>query len=552
MRNIAIWTFLCLSFLKLTGQERFKGIVTDTYVLEGAWVISKPGEMPLVANILIEDGLIRLIGSRIPYPANAEILQMDSMYVYAGFIAPLSQIGIPQGKKDEEPERVKDPGNPPNDRAGITPEISAFDFIDSNEKSIKDWRSAGFTTAHVVPRGNMLPGQSAIINLNGDTPDVMLIRKDVAMFSQLKGARRMYPATIIAVMAKWRDLYRKAEYAQIHEKVYAKSPVGIERPDYDRSIKAFYPVINKEQEVYISAQNTLDISRAISLQKELGFDMVLAEVKQAWPNTEALREGRYMVLLSLDIPDAPEEEKEKEEKQKEDEEVLALKARKLQAKHEYQSQAFHFEKEEIPFSFSYLDSKADKVLEQINTMIGKGLSEQKALEALTTTPASLLGIQDICGTVETGKIANLTILDKPLFDKDAQIKYVFVDGVPFEMKIRKKAKIKAGKIDVVSGNWHYTLNTPIGERKGRFSIILDNEEYTVFISSEDSPEDLAEVDELEIDGPDVRFKFTTDVNGMAVTFKVSFTVDGDSLEGSFGNDTFGEMPLNGYKLNKPK
>jgi adenine deaminase len=185
-------------------------------------------------------------------------------------------------------------------------------------------------------------------------------------------------------------------------------------------------------------------------------------------------------------------------------------------------------------------------------MIENGLSEKKALEALTTIPANLLGIQDICGTVEVGKMANLTISDKPYFEKDAQIKYVFVDGIPFELKTKKKSKVKAGAKDVASGSWAYTLNTPIGERKGRFLIKLEEGNYTAFIADEENPDDMEEVDELEIDGTDVRFKFTTEVNGMQVTFRVSYTIADDSLEGSFGNDMFGEMPLKGNKLNDPK
>lgn len=551
MRILIIWILTFFLFMELNSQSRFEVNVTDCYVLQGVQLIATPESKPVKTNILIKDGLISLIGSRIPYPSNAEVMDLDSMFVYAGFIAPVSHIGIKQEKKEEEQERIRDPGNPPNEKAGITPELSVFGLIDAKDKYITEWRSAGFTTAHVVPVGGMFPGQSAIINLGGDSPDEMLLRADAAMFSQLKGARRMYPSTIIGVLAKWKDMYRKAIYAQQHEQTYSRHTSGTPRPEYDRSIKALYPVINKEQAVYLSAQKTLDISRAISLQKELGFNMVLCDVKQVWPNIPAIKSGGYTLLLSLDLPEKMEKEEESEE-MVESEENNALKERKEKSVEAYRQQAALLENEGIPFSFSYLDVKADKVRENVAIMIENGMSEQKALEALTTFPAKLLGIEDICGTVETGKMANLVITDKPVFKKDAQIKYVFVDGKAYTMKTKAKAKRKAGKKDMISGLWYYTLATPIGERKGRFKFTLEDDVYSAFISAEENPEDMTEVDDLEVDGEKVHFRFTTDVNGMSVTFDVSFSIDEDALEGSFSNEMFGAMPLNGSRLQDPK
>ena len=67
-----------------------------------------------------------------------------------------------------------------------------------------------------------------------------------------------------------------------------------------------------------------------------------------------------------------------------------------------------------------------------------GLSADDALAALTTTPASILGISSMTGTVEKGKMANLMVSTAPYFTKDSQIKMMFVDGERFDYAVKEK------------------------------------------------------------------------------------------------------------------
>jgi len=51
--------------------------------------------------------------------------------------------------------------------------------------------------------------------------------------------------------------------------------------------------------------------------------------------------------------------------------------------------------------------------------IKHGLSPEKAMAMVTTTPAAILGVSDRLGTIEVGKIANLVVADGDLFDPKA-------------------------------------------------------------------------------------------------------------------------------------
>jgi hypothetical protein len=62
------------------------------------------------------------------------------------------------------------------------------------------------------------------------------------------------------------------------------------------------------------------------------------------------------------------------------------------------------------------------------------LARDEAVRALTLRAAEILGVEAQLGTIETGKIANLTIVRGDLFAKDRRLTHVFIDGRPVDLK----------------------------------------------------------------------------------------------------------------------
>ena len=56
-----------------------------------------------------------------------------------------------------------------------------------------------------------------------------------------------------------------------------------------------------------------------------------------------------------------------------------------------------------------------------------GLSEEGALRALTTTPATLFGVPELA-LLEAGRAANFVVTDGPIFAKETRVLYTFVEG----------------------------------------------------------------------------------------------------------------------------
>jgi len=61
-----------------------------------------------------------------------------------------------------------------------------------------------------------------------------------------------------------------------------------------------------------------------------------------------------------------------------------------------------------------------------------GLSHDAALEALTLGPAGILGVERQLGSLETGKIGNVALLDGRLGEPNTRVRWVVVDGVAYE------------------------------------------------------------------------------------------------------------------------
>ena len=83
-----------------------------------------------------------------------------------------------------------------------------------------------------------------------------------------------------------------------------------------------------------------------------------------------------------------------------------------------------------------------------------GLSEARAFEALTKTPATLLGVYDKVGSLDPGKLANFLITNGPIFNEKTVILQNWVQG--------KKYGVKEEEWNDIKGTYSLTLNTTNG------------------------------------------------------------------------------------------
>jgi len=534
--------------------------VSRTYAITNVNVVEAPGKKIDMATVLIKDGLIVSVGKGISIPSDAVVIKADSMYIYAGFIDGLSRVGVARPKEEANRERVKDPGNPSPERAGITPQNDVRYSLSPTDKSVEDLRGIGFTVAQVAPYGNLLPGQSSIVLLGGKSIDQMVLLSNSALYSELSGANNVYPNTIMAVMAKWRELYRQASQAKSYQSLYASNRNGLERPSSDRVLEAFYPVIDQKIPVLFKSEKLLEAHRILKLKSDLGFALTLGDIKEGWSMVNKIKTSGAKVFLSLDLPEEKKKEEKKADKKSDstktkevakpktatDLEKEALEKRKAEAVANYTSQASAFAKAGVPFGFSTMSTKAKDIPANLRRMIAAGLSEDAALAALTTTPAQLLGLSDRMGTVEAGKMANLVISDKSYFNEKSKVRYVFVDGTMYKMDVKEEKKADPNARVDIEGSWSTVTQTPQGSNDGKATFKKDGSGYkgTVSGGRMPSPVDMTSV---TLEGNKLSYSYSLSFGGNSIKVDVEVTVDGDTFKGNASIGPRGSFSIEGTK-----
>jgi len=302
------------------------------------------------------------------------------------------------------------------------------------------------------------------------------------------------------------------------------------------------PLTQKKQTVFFKAQSAKDVHRVLALKKELGFNLVLTDVKQVYPVINHIKSANVPVMVSLELPEKPEEKKEekkedgkefgedasKEKEKKEeveevvDEEMEMLKKRKAAAYTEYISQLAKLEKAGVKFGFSWIEAKPKKLQENMMTLIENGLSEEAAISGLTTVPAT-----------------------KPIFEKDSKIKFMLVDGEVFEYEVKKKKKKSSTGEEIdIAGSYDYEISQ-FGAAGTLIITKEDEDTYKVIMTSDDDDDEL-EGTGVTRDGNALGFDLKITDEGFSMDVSVNLDFTEDDFEGSVNTD-FGAAPIEGTK-----
>jgi hypothetical protein len=531
-----------------SGEKR----VTGTIAIKNATITVSPGKTVQNGTVIIKNGIVEAVGTNLTIPKEAQVILGDSLFIYPGFIDGAGKAGV---NKPAEPQKPSDfnPANPPDDIAGITPWRNVIEYHDHKNNAIHDWRKSGFTIAQLIPEGGMVPGKTAVVVYgNPTTPNIITQNSAlVVKFQGAGGGGRVYPGTPLGIMAKFRDVYKNAELSSRHGKLFASNS-GISRPEINKTYEAFYPVVDKNIPVIFEVSNDIEIRRALSLQKEFGFKLILSGVNHVQNVTEEIKAANASVLLPIKLPE------DKVSKIEEEELTDEMKARHKRVQDSYQNtlkQAAFLEAAGIPFGFTTMDAKSGDTFKDLRLMTENGLTENGALAALTINSANILGIQKFAGTLEKGKLANMVIMTGPLLDKESKVKQVIADGYLFEYEIKnaksdnKEKKVSNGSI-AIEGVWNYTSDTPEGSSSGTLEFKKEGDAYAGTITY-DNPSGggkaSSEMKNISLSGTDLSFSFDVAAGGMNLQVNVSGEITGDQFVGDLTVPEFGSFPMNATK-----
>lgn len=539
--SVALCTLAATLALCSAGGVRAQRSGIDTYAITNARIVTVSGPIVERGTVVIRNGLIAAAGQNISVPPDARVIDGTGLTVYPGLIDSYTNLALPEPSPGPSPggggpgafllvqPQTRPVGGPNSTQpVGLQPEVMVEDTIRATGNEIESSRNIGITTALTAPRSGIWMGQSALINLSGETPQQMIVRSPVAMHVSFTPLRGTYPGSLMGVFAQLRQMMLDAQRYRDSMQIYERNPRGIRRPETDRSLAALVPVIEGRMPVVMLANSEREITRALDLAAEFKLKLIVAGGREADRVADRLAKQNVPVLLSLNLPRRttaamPEADPEP--------------LRTLRERVAAQQTAGKLAKAGVRFAFESgsLANMSDLMV-NANRAIENGLSPVDAVRAFTIWPAEIFGVANQLGSIEAGKIANLTVTRGDLFDRNSRVAHVFIDGRPIDLRpaattpATQAAQDRAAGRFGVSGTWTMNINLGQGDRGATLTLQQEGDRVTgsiagVLGTGEISNAAMSSSDEL---------RFTVPLNLEGQTKEATFTgtLSGNEIRGA--------------------
>ncbi|HET9066907.1 MAG TPA: amidohydrolase family protein [Gemmatimonadales bacterium] len=416
------------------SSAQHPAVPPTTWAITGARIEPASGPVIEKGTIVIRDGLITAVGADVRAPADARIVDGDGLTVYPGLIDASTSLGMPSrgGGGGRGQAATPQPSGAPNSNYGLgmQAEIRAATELEPAADGFKAAHGAGFTAALTAQGSGIFRGTSAVITLRDAPVPALVVRDGIAQhigFS--RGGGGGFPGSLMGVFAQLRQELLDAQHYRDLKAAYARNPRGMNRPDHDPTLEALQPVLAGTMPVVMAANSEREIIRALDLAKEFGLKPIIAGGREAYKVTDRLRAENVVVLLDIDFPrrTAPTGGRAAANEDPVPERMDVLRDRV-----ELPKSPGRLAGAGVRFAIASGNDYTN-FLGNARHAVEAGLDPVRALKAMTIDPATLFGVSDRLGSIEVGKIANLTLVKGGLFDESAKITQLFVDGNRIEI-----------------------------------------------------------------------------------------------------------------------
>ncbi|WP_282075750.1 amidohydrolase family protein [Maribacter aquivivus] len=385
-----------------TAFTNAKIFVTPTQVIEKG-------------TLLIQHGKVVSASSSVSIPKNAVVIDLDGKSIYPSFIDVYSKFGVEQAKK--KPGRGRSAQYEPS-REGyywndhIMPENKAIEKFTYDDKEAKVLREAGFGVVNSHIQDGIARGTGVLIALNGNGTNANRILDDrsAQYFSLTRSIAKgqSYPGSLMGTLALLRQMYSDADW-------YAKGNASTT----DLSLEALNE--NKSLVQIFEAEDKSHDLRADKIGDANGIQYTILGGGNEFERIEEIKATNAKYILPLNFPDAYDVSNPYA--------VGYVSLQDMRYWNQAPSNPKVLAENGIQFSLTTHDLKsAANFKEKLMKAIEYGLSSTKALEALTTVPAQILGKSNEIGSLKTGAIANFLITSGDVFDKSTTLYENWVQG----------------------------------------------------------------------------------------------------------------------------
>jgi len=383
--------------------------------IKGGTVVTVTGGTIENGVVLIENGKIKAVGANVEIPAGCEVIDACGKWVTPGFIDAHSHLST-----FNEPQTMpSSPGSVDGNEvsAPVTAQIRAIDALNPYDIGIENTRKAGFTTCCTLPgSANVIGGTGVTFKTKvGETVFDLVIPGTAYMKMALGenpkrvyGSEKKMPVTRMGTGAVLREALYNAKVYSDQLKEAEKDPSKAPKPDF--KLDALVPVVRGEMKCRIHAHRSDDIVTAIRIAKEFGLRFSIEHCTEGYKILNYLKENNVTAVVG----------------------PLTMGLGKMEIWGTKLETPGIMEKAGINFCLTEDAASATKYLPtHIGYCIARGLSLEKAFEAVTIAPAKLLEVEDKVGSLEVGKDADVAIFTGNPFSNFTLCETTIIDGVVY-------------------------------------------------------------------------------------------------------------------------
>ncbi|HSJ65978.1 MAG TPA: amidohydrolase family protein [Gemmatimonadaceae bacterium] len=384
-----------------------------TYVVRGATIVPVSGPRIPNGTVVISGGRIAAVGANVQAPAGATVIDGSGLFVYPGLIDSGTQLGLTEIGSVPGPTDLQELGE-------FNPQNVALTAVNAHSELIPVARANGITTAITGPRGGLISGQVALIDLAGWTPAEMAAQPRAAMVVNYPrsraGGRRFGPQQSESEQQEAMNRQVRALYDFFRDaKTYAEVVGRTEGRNGGRAnlvMQAMLPVVRGEQPVLFDVDAEDQIRGVLALADTFGLKAIVRGGSDAWKLADELARRQIPVIVGpLTRAPAPDEPYDA---------IFANPGALARAG--------------VKIAFQ-TDNASDSRNLPYNAALATayGLDPDVALRALTITPAEIWGVADRYGSIDPGKVANVIVTTGDPLDVRTTVTHLFIRGelVPF-------------------------------------------------------------------------------------------------------------------------
>lgn len=367
--------------------------------------------------IAIRDGKFELVADARTIKLNMStydtVIDATDQHVYPAMIAPNCILGLQEAEAVRATSDFSEVGD-------FNPHIRSVIAYNTDSKILPTVKCNGVLYTQATPRSGIISGSSSVLATDGWNWEDALLKAD-------DGIHINFPKSIHK-KGWWAEPEPGEINQQYNEEIhqltqflegaysYYKSQTVIEK---NLRFEAMKGVFSGAQNLYLHADYVKDIISAVNMAKAFDIQkIVIIGGKDSYKITSFLKENHVAVMLNRlhDLPDLPES----------DVDILY----KL---------PYLLHKDSVLFC---LQNQGD--MEAMNarnipflagTSAAYGLTKEEALQSVTLNSAKILGIDQLIGSIEVGKIASLVISSGDILDmRTNQVTMAFIAGRKLDLE----------------------------------------------------------------------------------------------------------------------